>query len=73
MATLVCADALSSEVIDVVTDLPRGARVCLRCDVSWSPMGSLACWFCGRPGVTSATAHAMRAPAEATAETRADL
>ena len=73
MATLACADALSETSIDEVTDLPRGARICLHCDVSWAPIDSKTCWICGRPGVSSAAAHAMRVPADSPAATRPDL
>ena len=45
--------------IEPLTGLPRGATVCRPCGVSWNPFTvPVACWICGRPGVSTAEAVA---------------
>lgn len=48
--------AMAPESLEPVTDLPRGAMICLDCGVSWSGFEAGACWCCGHPGRTTSQA-----------------
>ena len=53
---VIAAAAMTAESLEPVTDLPRGAMVCLECGVSWNGFQAASCWCCGQSGSTSAQA-----------------
>jgi hypothetical protein len=57
---IVAAPSMEDGGLDSRTGFPRGALVCLDCDVSWSVSSARMCWNCGSPGVPSGVASNVR-------------